>query len=181
GRDRPAGGHRPPGGQPLLKTLMMLPLFSRLRLPTQPFIRGTASGLVFLSALALLSGCGEKAAAPAAGGGGGGGKRGGGGAAPVLVGTVQKKTVPLVIEAIGAVEPMRSTVVRSQVTGTLVKIAIQEGQTVKEGDLIFSIDPRPFENALRSQAPAGVLLDPRPHQWPHRQHPRARRRPRPPQ
>jgi multidrug efflux system membrane fusion protein len=98
--------------------------------------------------IALLTGCGDKPAAPA--GNGGGGKKGGGGPAPVYVGTVQKKTVPLVIEAIGAVEPMRTTVVRSQVTGTLVKIAIQEGQTVKEGDLLFAIDPRPFENALRS-------------------------------
>ncbi len=98
--------------------------------------------------IALLTGCGDKPSAPA--GSGGGGKKGGGGPAPVYVGTVQKKTVPLVIEAIGAVEPMRTTVVRSQVTGTLVKIAIQEGQTVKEGDLLFAIDPRPFENALRS-------------------------------
>ncbi len=122
-----------------------MPLLSLARLvrPTSP-LRLCALLAVAL-AWALLSGCGEKAAAPA-----GGGKRGGGGAAPVYVGPVQKKTVPLVIDAIGAVEPIRTTVVRSQVTGTLVKIAIQEGQTVKEGDLLFSIDPRPFENVLRS-------------------------------
>lgn len=105
-------------------------------------------GVVLGATIALLTGCGDKPSAPA--GSGGGGKKGGGGPAPVYVGLVQKKTVPLVIEAIGAVEPMRTTVVRSQVTGTLVRIAIQEGQTVKEGDLLFAIDPRPFENALRS-------------------------------
>lgn len=97
-----------------------------------------------------LAGCGETK--PAAGGGGGGGAKGGrgGGAAPVLAGTVQRKVVPLVIEAIGAVEPIRTTAVRSQVTGTLQRIAIKEGQDVKEGDLLFEIDPRPFVNALKS-------------------------------
>src|SRR5688572_28133055 len=105
-----------------------------------------------------LCGCGGKSKAPeggagaASGGKGGGGKggRGGGAAAPVLVAKAQKKIVPLVVEAIGAVEPIRATAVRSQVTGTLVKIAIQEGQNVKEGDLLFEIDSRPFQNALKS-------------------------------
>jgi hypothetical protein len=61
----------------------------------------------------LFTGCGEKKPAPgAAGGAPGGGKRGGGGAAPVYAGQVQKKVVPLVIEAIGAVEPIRTTAVR---------------------------------------------------------------------
>lgn len=101
----------------------------------------------------LLAGCGEKPGASAGaktGGGGGKGGRGGGGVPPVLVGQVQRKIVPLVIDAIGAVEPIRTTAVRSQVTGTLVKIALQEGQNVKEGDLLFEIDPRPFKNALQS-------------------------------
>lgn len=106
--------------------------------------------ILLVALLATLTGCGEKAATPTAAGGGGGKRGGGGGPAPVYVGQVQKKNVPLVIEAIGAVEPIRTTAVRSQVTGILVKIAIKEGQTVKEGDLLFEIDPRPFENALRS-------------------------------
>ena len=106
--------------------------------------------LPIIALLAFLTGCGEKAAAPAAGGAGGASGKKGGGAVPVYVGQAQTKIVPLVIEAIGAVEPIRTTTVRSQVTGTLVKIAIKEGQTVKEGDLLFEIDPRPFENALRA-------------------------------
>jgi multidrug efflux system membrane fusion protein len=96
----------------------------------------------------FAAGCGE---APSAGGPGKGGKGGkGGGAAPVLVATAQNKIVPLVIEAIGAVEPIRTTAVRSQVTGTLLRRAIKEGQDVKEGELLFEVDPRPFRNALLS-------------------------------
>ncbi len=136
--------------------MILTPLSRALRSPA--LCCGPALIKILLVALlAALTGCGEKAATPTAGaagagaGGGGGGKRGGGGgSAPVYVGQVQKKNVPLVIEAIGAVEPIRTTAVRSQVTGILVKIAIKEGQTVKEGDLLFEIDARPFENALRS-------------------------------
>ncbi|MEO6245557.1 MAG: efflux RND transporter periplasmic adaptor subunit [Opitutaceae bacterium] len=103
-----------------------------------------ASLRLVLIGLALgLAGCGEKAATPA-------GKSKGGGAAPVYVGTAQRKVVPLVIEAIGAVEPIRATAVRAQVTGSLFKIAIKEGQEVAQGDLLFEIDPRPFQNALRT-------------------------------
>ncbi len=71
-------------------------------------------------------------------------------AAPVLVGVAQRKLVPIVIDAIGTVEPIRSAAVRAQITGTLLKIEIREGQDVAEGDLLFEIDARPFDNALRS-------------------------------
>lgn len=99
----------------------------------------------------LVSGCSEKAAPPAGSGGGGrGGRGGGGGPAPVVVAKAHTKVVPLTLEAIGAVEPSRTASVRSQVTGTLLKIHFQEGQDVKQGDLLFQIDPRPFENALKS-------------------------------
>lgn len=110
--------------------------------------------LGLFSCLLVLPACSEKAQTTAGGGGGKGGTakggRGAGAAAPVVVGTVQRKTVPLVIEAIGAVEPIRMTTVRSQVTGVLLKRAIKEGQDVQKGDLLFEIDPRPFHNALRS-------------------------------
>lgn len=113
----------------------------------KPFRRLSFASLTASIIVSLLSGCGEKPAA-ASGGGGKGGR--GGGTAPVVVGQAQRKIVPLVIEAIGAVEPIRATAVRSQVTGILQKIAIKEGQDVKEGDLLFEIDPRPFINALKS-------------------------------
>jgi multidrug efflux system membrane fusion protein len=100
-----------------------------------------------LSLALILSGCGD---APPAGAKGGGGKsgKGGGSPAPVLVSQAQMRVVPLTIEAIGAIEPLRSSTIRSQVAGTLQKIAIREGQDVKEGDLLFEIDPRPFRSAL---------------------------------
>jgi multidrug efflux system membrane fusion protein len=95
-----------------------------------------------LLALITLSGCTDKSQ-PA-------GRGGGGAAAPVLAGKVQRKTVPLVLDAIGAVEPIRTAGVRSQVTGVLLRIAFKEGEDVKQGDLLFEIDPRPFQLALRS-------------------------------
>ncbi|HVS52275.1 MAG TPA: efflux RND transporter periplasmic adaptor subunit [Opitutaceae bacterium] len=102
-----------------------------------------------LVALVFSAGCGEKSSA-GGGGGGRGGRGGGGGPAPVVVGKVERKVVPVVIDAIGSVEPIRSAAIRSQVTGTLKRIAIQEGQDVKENDIVFEIDPRSFENALHS-------------------------------
>ncbi len=104
--------------------------------------------LLALPAALLLSACGE---APPAGGAGKGGKSGkGGGAAPVLVTKVERKVVPLSLEAIGAVEPIRTTAIRSQVTGTLKRRAIREGQDVNAGDLLLEVDPRPFQNALQT-------------------------------
>jgi len=104
-----------------------------------------------LLASVILAGCGDKNQTSAKGGSGGkGGKGKGGAAAPVLVAQAQRRVVPIVVEAIGAVEPARNTAVRSQVTGILEKIAFQEGQDVKEGDLLFQIDPRPFRGALNA-------------------------------
>jgi multidrug efflux system membrane fusion protein len=79
-----------------------------------------------------------------------GARRNAGGAAPVHVAQVEHRVVPLTLDAIGAVEPSRTASVRSQVTGTLQKIDFREGQDVKIGDLLFEIDPRPFQNALQS-------------------------------
>lgn len=120
-----------------------------------PSRRTLLTSLSLLLSVLLLSGCGQNKSGSSPGGsassgakGGKGGRGGAGGPAPVIVGQVKRKVVPLVIEAIGAVEPIRTTAIRSQITGILTKIAIQEGQNVKEGDLLFEIDPRPFQNAL---------------------------------
>jgi multidrug efflux system membrane fusion protein len=111
-----------------------------------------SSGLALALVLALsLGGCSDSSQpAAGAGAGRGGGRGGAGGPAPVFVGRAQRKVVPLTLDAIGAVEPVRTAALRSQVTGILVKIAIQEGQDVKQGDLLFEIDSRPFQNALQS-------------------------------
>lgn len=110
--------------------------------------------VVALALLAGTAGCGDKSGQGMAGGPGGGGGRGGrggaGGPAPVLVGKVHRKVVPILIDAIGAVEPIRSAAIRSQITGVLMKIDIKEGQDVNQGDLLFEIDPRPLQNTLAS-------------------------------
>jgi multidrug efflux system membrane fusion protein len=76
-------------------------------------------------------------------------------APPVLVGRVQRKVAPVVLETIGAAEPIRTAAVRSQITGTLMKVHFQEGQTVRLDDLLFEIDARPLQNTL---AAAGADL-----------------------
>jgi len=79
-------------------------------------------------------------------------------AIPVTVGSVTRKSVPLQVRAIGNVEAYSVVSVKSQVGGELAKVHFQEGQDVKKGDLLFSIDPRPFEAALR-QAEATLARD----------------------
>src|SRR5205823_14697727 len=61
---------------------------------------------------------------------------------------VAKKDVPLLIRAIGAVEPIESVQVRSQVAGQLLQVHFREGGEVKKGDLLFTIDPRPYRAQL---------------------------------
>ena len=90
-----------------------------------------------------LAGCAEKAKS-------GGGRRSLGGTPPVLVSTVQRKVVPLVLDAVGAVEPIQTAAIRSQITGNAIKVHFREGQDVQEGDLLFDIDPRPFRNDVSS-------------------------------
>jgi len=67
---------------------------------------------------------------------------------PVTVATVAKKDVPLLVRAVGAVEPMESVQIRSQVAGQLQQVHFREGQEVKKGDLLFTIDARPHRAAL---------------------------------
>jgi multidrug efflux system membrane fusion protein len=76
-------------------------------------------------------------------------------AVPVTVGVVTQKAVPVQIRVIGNVEASSIVGVRAQIGGTLTKIHFTEGQDVQKGDLLFTIDPRPYEAALR-QAEANL-------------------------
>ncbi|MCL8486263.1 MULTISPECIES: efflux RND transporter periplasmic adaptor subunit [Bradyrhizobium] len=66
-------------------------------------------------------------------------------AVPVVAATVTGKNVPIYLRGIGTVIAYNTDVVRSQIQGQIVKIAFTEGKTVKSGDLLAQIDPRPFE------------------------------------
>jgi len=77
---------------------------------------------------------------------------------PVTVATVQQRAVPLEIGAIGTVTPIQSVAVRSQVGGTLVEVGFTEGDDVRAGQVLFQIDPRPYEAALE-QALAVLARD----------------------
>ncbi|MGE5254621.1 MAG: efflux RND transporter periplasmic adaptor subunit [Planctomycetaceae bacterium] len=76
-------------------------------------------------------------------------------AAPVTVASVTQESIPLQVRAIGNVEAYAVVSVKSQVGGELAKVHFREGQDVKKGDLLFTIDPRPFEATLR-QAEANL-------------------------
>ncbi|HKA31752.1 MAG TPA: efflux RND transporter periplasmic adaptor subunit [Candidatus Binatia bacterium] len=79
-------------------------------------------------------------------------------AIPVTVVAAVQKTMPVQIEAVGTVEPYSTVSVRSQVTGAITKVHFKEGQDVKEGDLLFTVDTRPFEAAVK-QAEANLAKD----------------------
>ena len=67
---------------------------------------------------------------------------------PVVVSQVIEKTVPVQIEAIGNVEAYSTVSIKPQVSGPLMTVHFREGDDVKKGQLLFTIDPRPFQVAL---------------------------------
>jgi membrane fusion protein, multidrug efflux system len=71
--------------------------------------------------------------------------KGGGIPASVAAAIVQKGDVDIALNALGTVTSLSTVTVKAQVSGQLIKVAFQEGQTVKQGDLLAEIDPRPFE------------------------------------
>ena len=116
--------------------------------------------IIAAGATALASAdCGSNTSAAGPGGGGRGRGRGGdGGAAPVVTAKVASKDVPVDLAAIGNVEAYATISVRSQVTGQLTELSFHEGDLVKQGQLLFSLDRRPFEAAL-AQAEANLVRD----------------------
>lgn len=78
------------------------------------------------------------------------GARGGGGerAIPVTVAAAARADVPVVLDALGTVTSLRTVTVRSRVDGQLLRVNFREGQTVKAGEVLAEIDPRPFQVQL---------------------------------
>ena len=103
-----------------------------------------------LAAAALLAGCSDSAsgrspaAAPPP--------------VPVVVGDAVERTVPIQVAAVGNAQAYTSVGIKAQVAGQIVRVHFTEGRDVRAGDLLFTIDPRPVEAALR-QAQANVARD----------------------
>ena len=95
--------------------------------------------------LIIASGCTQKKPAPSP-------------RAPVTVATVAEQDVALQVKAIGNVEYYSTVQVKALVGGQMLAAHFKEGQDVKKGALLFTIDPRPFEIALR-QAEAALARD----------------------
>ncbi|MGH7497766.1 MAG: biotin/lipoyl-binding protein, partial [Gemmatimonadales bacterium] len=79
-------------------------------------------------------------------------------AVPVTVATAQQRSVPFELHSPGVVEPLQTVAVQPQVSGLLQRIAFNEGQEVQKGQVLFEIDPRPFQAAL-AQAQATLARD----------------------
>ena len=93
-----------------------------------------------------LAACARKAEVPAAE------------VVPVLAAKVERRAVPIELSAIGNVEALQSVAVQARVSGEIDQVAFREGQDVQPGDLLFTIDPRPYQAAL-DEAQARVERD----------------------
>jgi membrane fusion protein, multidrug efflux system len=83
----------------------------------------------------LLGGCSKKAVPPTP-------------PIPVTVATAERRQVPFELPATGTVEPLETVAVQAQVGGILQRIAFREGDEVKQGQVLFRLDPRPYQAAL---------------------------------
>src|SRR5216684_2880708 len=79
-------------------------------------------------------------------------------AVPVTVAPVLQETVPIRLQGIGNVEAYQTVSLKARVDGQIVTVNFREGDPVKKGEVLFRIDPRPYEAALR-QAEANALRD----------------------
>ncbi len=131
--------------------------------------RSSTAWCVAAAAMLVASGCSSGTAkapateasanaTPGAGGRRGGGRGAEAGPVPVVTATAVAKAMPVGIVAVGAAEAISTVQVRSQVTGRLAKVHFEEGQEVEAGQVLFTVDPAPFQVAL-DQAKAILARD----------------------
>lgn len=77
---------------------------------------------------------------------------------PVKVAVARQETVPLQLRAVGRVAPCATVAIKSQISAEVLKVHFQEGDMVKKGALLFTLDPRSYRAAL-GQAEAGLAQD----------------------
>jgi membrane fusion protein, multidrug efflux system len=119
-------------------------------------------GLIWVVLLLIVAGVAGYAVyraghpvAPARGQGGGGGGRGGGGGGrgplgpvPVVLSKVGRSSIPVYLNGLGNVTAYYTVTVKSRVDGQLMKVDFNEGDLVKEGQVLIEIDPRPYQVQL---------------------------------
>ncbi len=106
---------------------------------------------VVLGAAIVLASCGPKTAEATSG-------HRSDAAVPVRVAAAIQRDVPIDVQVIGSVEAYSTITVKALVSGQLTSAGFHEGDFVKKGDVLFSIDPRPYDAALK-QAEAMLLRD----------------------
>lgn len=67
---------------------------------------------------------------------------------PVEVAVVEERTLPLNLDAIGAVEPLATVQLKPKISGEILQVHFSDGATVESNQLLFTIDPRPYKAAL---------------------------------
>ena len=77
---------------------------------------------------------------------------------PVTIATAVAGTVPLTFATNGTVEPVQTVAIQPQATGAITEVRFKEGDEVREGQVLFIIDPRPYQAAL-AQAQATLARD----------------------
>jgi multidrug efflux system membrane fusion protein len=81
-----------------------------------------------------------------------------GGPMPVVTAQATAGDMPITLIGLGTVTPLATVTVQSQISGQIMKITFKEGQTVKAGDPLILIDPRPYQVALE-QAQGALARD----------------------
>jgi multidrug efflux system membrane fusion protein len=76
------------------------------------------------------------------------GRFAGSGTMPVVTAAAQQGDISISVDALGTVTPLATVTVRTQISGQLMKVLFEEGQTIKKRDLLAQVDSRPYELAL---------------------------------
>jgi multidrug efflux system membrane fusion protein len=105
---------------------------------SRKFLIGLAMTAIFISGACSSTSKDERKTA----------RRGGPGS-PVIVATAVQKDLPVQVKTIGKAEAYSTVFVKAQVGGEITRVDFREGQDVKKGNLLFSIDSRPYEIALK--------------------------------
>src|SRR6516225_11468928 len=117
--------------------------------------RGVVGIAIAILLSAVLAGCGHQ-------GNGGSSKsaRAGGPppAVPVGVATVRQRDFPVYLTGLGSVQAFNTVSLKTRIDGQITQVNFQEGQDVKQGELLIQIDPRPYQVALE-QAQANLQRD----------------------